>query len=81
MTLKRIIPVIILTTLIATSALAKGAEVGKTAPAFTLEDPIGISVSLDDFKEKILNLLNGDCLSIFVWVIKNRSAIDLNTLA
>jgi peroxiredoxin len=39
------------------------AQVGETAPAFALNDPMGISVSLSDFKGKyvVLEWINYDC--------------------
>jgi len=62
MTFKPTIIKIVLTALAVSTAIA-GAEVGKTAPGFTLKDPMGISVSLDDFKGKfvVLEWINYDC--------------------
>ncbi|MCF7807067.1 MAG: thioredoxin family protein [Candidatus Marinimicrobia bacterium] len=55
--------VMILALVVSTSLFAKGAEVGKPAPDFTLQDPMGITVSLNDFKGKhvVLEWVNYDC--------------------
>ncbi|MCU0233377.1 MAG: thioredoxin family protein [Thermoanaerobaculales bacterium] len=48
---------------LAAAPAAAGVEVGKAAPAFTLEDEAGTAVSLADFKGKVVVLewLNPDC--------------------
>ena len=62
MRMKRNLPIIFLSILIASTAFAS-ANVGDKAPDFTLEDPIGISVSLSDFAGKyvVLEWINYDC--------------------
>ena len=53
----------LLALLITVTAFAGGVENGKAAPDFTLKDPMGISVSLSDFKGKyvVLEWINYDC--------------------
>lgn len=55
--------IVFVLTLLMSSALFGQAEVGKMAPNFTLKDPMGISVSLGDFKGKhvVLEWVNYDC--------------------
>ena len=54
---------IMLLALLSASAFAAGVETGAAAPGFTLKDPMGISVSLADFKGKyvVLEWVNYDC--------------------
>lgn len=63
MTPKHKLIVSLLATFMSVAVFASGAENGKAAPNFTLKDPMGISVTLSDFKGKfvVLEWINYDC--------------------
>lgn len=56
-------PIVIILMLLLSVGLFAQVEIGRTAPEFTLKDPSGISVSLKDFRGKlvVLEWVNYDC--------------------